>query len=155
MKPLIPAAIIALTALCCMSMAGADEMKSRYVGSETCRDCHVQQYDNFSEYASKYRSDRNVQLMMNKLTPQEQQECYECHTTGYGKPGGFVSFEETPQLGHAGCEVCHGPGSKHALTGDPGMITSDLTVEEHCAPCHDDQRVRRINYKPLLHSGAH
>ncbi len=107
------------------------------------------------QYASKSRSDENVQLMMDKLTPKEQQECYECHTTGYGKPGGFISFEETPELGHAGCEVCHGPGSEHILTGDPLLITGDLSIEKHCAPCHEDERVRNINYKPLLHSGAH
>lgn len=126
-----------------------------YVGSETCRDCHVQKYENFRNYASKSRSDENVLLMLNKLTPLEQEECYGCHTTGYGEPGGFISFEETPGLGHAGCEVCHGPGSEHVIAGDPYLITGNLSIEEHCAPCHDDERVRKINYKPLLHSGAH
>jgi len=126
-----------------------------YVGSEACKGCHVHEYENFMEYAAKSRSDQNVMLMLDKLTPEEQRECYECHTTGYGQPGGFVSFEETPEMGHAGCEVCHGPGSTHVLTGDPDHIAGTLSIEEHCAPCHDDERVRNINYKPLLHSGAH
>jgi len=132
------------------------ELRSdQYVGSKACKDCHIQEYENFRQYSSKYRSDQNVQLMHDKLTPQEQRECYGCHTTGYGQPGGFVSFKETPEMGHAGCEVCHGPGAGHALTGDPQLISGNLSVEEHCAPCHEDERVRQINYKPLLHSGAH
>ncbi len=138
-----------------MGLAIGDSPPQEYVGSQRCEPCHSQEYENFMEHASKARSDENVQLMLDKLTPAEQRECYECHTTGYGEPGGFESFEETPELGHAGCEVCHGPGSEHSTTADPDLIQADLSIEEHCAPCHEDERVQNINYKPLLYSGAH
>ncbi len=138
-----------------ISQAFSQIKPREYVGSKVCGECHVHEYANFTQYASKSRSDDNVKLMLGKLTPEEQRECFECHTTGYGRPGGFVSFETTPDLGHAGCEVCHGPGSEHVSTEDPGMIIRDLSIEEHCAPCHEDERVRAINYKPLLYSGAH
>lgn len=125
-----------------------------YVGSKNCADCHQDEYQSFMKHANKAKSDHSVRLMAPKLTQGELEQCYGCHTTGYGKPGGFRSFEETPDLGHAGCEVCHGPGSRHVMTGDPGDIVGRLTLDI-CRPCHEDERVRVINYKPLLHAGAH
>lgn len=125
-----------------------------YVGSKECADCHYDEYESFMAHANKANSDHSVRLMAPKLTEEELVGCYECHTTGYGKPGGFRSFEETPDLGHAGCEVCHGPGSRHVMTGDRADIVGRLSLDV-CRPCHEDERVRVINYKPLLHAGAH
>lgn len=129
-------------------------VNASYVGSKQCADCHYDQYANFIEHSNKSKSDHSVRLMAPKLTPEELRECYGCHTTGYTRPGGFRSFEETPDLGHVGCEGCHGPGSVHVLTGDRADIRGSLTIEI-CRPCHEDERVRVINYKPLLHAGAH
>lgn len=125
-----------------------------FVGSKECSYCHPGEYERFMEHANKAKSDHSVRLMAPKLTPEERRECYECHTTGYGRPGGFRSFEETPDLAHVGCESCHGPGSEHVLTGHPDDIVGNLTLDV-CRPCHEDDRVQVINYKPLLYSGAH
>lgn len=126
-----------------------------YVGSRACAECHPDEYENFSNYAKKANSAHSVQIMASDLTPEELKECYDCHTTGYGKPGGFVSFEETPELGHAGCEVCHGPGGEHMdMGGDPSLIKRDLSLAD-CEHCHNEDRVKSFNFKPLLHGGAH
>lgn len=127
---------------------------AQYVGSKNCADCHYDEYQSFMNHANKAKSDHSVRLMAPKLAEEELKQCYGCHTTGYGKPGGFRSFEETPDLGHAGCEVCHGPGSRHVMTGDRRDIVGRLSMDV-CQPCHEDERVRVINYKPLLHAGAH
>lgn len=127
---------------------------ANFVGSKECADCHPDEYERFMAHANKAKSDHSVRLMEPKLTSEELRECYGCHTTGYGQPGGFRSFEETPELGHVGCESCHGPGSIHVATGYRGDVVRKLSLDV-CRPCHEDERVRVINYKPLLYAGAH
>jgi hypothetical protein len=92
--------------------------------------------------------------MQKSLTNQELKSCFECHTTGYGEPGGFKSESETPHLKNAGCEVCHGPGSTHVETNDPEDIKGDLTAKD-CEKCHNSDRVGAFRYKPLIYGGAH
>ncbi len=125
-----------------------------YVGSTVCQDCHDQEYDRFVEHAKKARSYQSVAIMKGGLTKEEYLNCLECHTTGHGKPGGFVSVEETPHLKNAGCEVCHGPGSLHVNTNDRADIRSELTLED-CQRCHNEERIRSFDFKPLLFGGAH
>lgn len=136
-----------------VSTALAAEARS-YVGTDACAPCHADQHATFRKYAKKSKSAHSVKVMAPKLSREEVQGCYACHTTGYGKPGGFVSFEATPHLADAGCEVCHGPGSAHVDSGgDVSLI--DKPTMEGCVVCHNEQRVRSFNFKPLLHGGAH
>ena len=102
-----------------------------------------------------YEFSDNVRLMVKKLSPEELAGCFACHVTGYGKPGGFTSFEATPGLADAGCEVCHGPGSAHVdAGGDPSLIKIDLNIKD-CESCHNQERVSAFNFKPMLFGGAH
>lgn len=133
--------------------AWAEESK-RYVGSNACGDCHVEEFTNFQAYAKKAHSYDSLETMKKGLTDAEFLKCFECHTTGYKKPGGFRSAEETPHLKNAGCEVCHGPGSLHVQSGEAGDIKGKLTSED-CEACHSAERVQAFNYKPLVYGGAH
>lgn len=125
-----------------------------YVGSSACGHCHEAEYGKFMTYAKKSRSFESVEKMKKGLTEDEIKKCFLCHTTGYGKPGGFVSAEKTPQLKNAGCEVCHGPGEFHVKTKKPGDIKGKMTLED-CEKCHTSERVRAFRFKPLIHGGAH
>ena len=125
-----------------------------YVGSEACKDCHEKEYTNFKTYAKKAHSYESIRIMKRGLSDAEFRSCFECHTTGNGKPGGFLSEQETPHLKNAGCEVCHGPGSLHCETGQSGDIKGVLTVKD-CETCHNKDRVTEFNYKPLIYGGAH
>ncbi len=138
-----------------VAVSGANAEQARYVGSKTCGECHQKEYETFKKFAKKSSSFENIKKMESKLTREEYQSCFECHTTGHGKPGGFVSESKTPELKNPGCEVCHGPGSIHVDTGgDPAEIRYDLSMED-CESCHSSDRIKSFNFKPLLFGGAH
>lgn len=147
-KAWAPAAAALLALLIPTSVAAGD-----YVGSKSCGSCHEAQYKNFSENSKKATSWKSVAVMAPKLKQAELQGCYECHTTGFGK-GGFVSLEKTPELAEVGCESCHGPGRKHAESGDPKDIAKPGNASA-CTGCHSAERVQDFRFKPLLVSGAH
>lgn len=132
--------------------AGAKE--AHYVGSEACKECHDAQYSSFTANSKKAGSFEKISRMKRKLTDAEFNECLKCHTTGYGRPGGFRSIEETPGLKNPGCEVCHGPGSIHAESGDPADITVKVSLKV-CSGCHNPERVAAFGFKPILYSGGH
>lgn len=141
--------------LACMLWPHLAMAENLYVGTAACKDCHEEEYENFTKYAKKAHSDRSVKIMASDLTEDELAGCYGCHTTGYGQPGGFVSYEKTPHLADAGCEVCHGPGSEHVESGgDIDYIKAELTMDD-CVDCHNEDRVKAFNFKPLLYGGAH
>lgn len=146
---------VGLALVVCLLLPCAVWAENLYVGSAACKDCHEEQYENFMKYSKKAKSDKSIKIMASDLTATELAECYGCHATGYGKPGGFVSYEKTPHLGDAGCEVCHGPGHDHVDSGgDADLIKGKLTMAD-CESCHDEDRVKSFNFKPLIFSGAH
>ncbi len=126
----------------------------KYVGTEACKECHAVEYASFNKFNRKARSFQSITRLKKGLDESERNKCFECHTTGYGKEGGFRSELETPALKDAGCEVCHGPGSIHAETGDPKEIKGKLTPKD-CESCHNSERINAFKYKPLVYGGAH
>jgi len=79
----------------------------QYIGAKKCSSCHFDQYlkwrptkhaKSFDLLPAKYQADAN---------------CLKCHTTGFGHPTGFKTVADVDLKGTS-CEVCHGPGSKHA-----------------------------------------
>jgi hypothetical protein len=130
------------------------EALKTYVGTEACKGCHDKQYTNFITYSKKHISFKTIEARKKKLTDDELKTCFACHTTGYGKSGGFTSETETPALANLSCEVCHGPGSEHAKSGKPKTIKKTMTAKD-CEECHNADRVAAFNYKPLLYGGAH
>ena len=142
-----------LTGFYGVSLASA-ENEATYVGTESCKECHEVEYENFKSFAKKATSYESIKKMRKGLTTEELKDCYSCHTTGYGRPGGFVSIEKTPHLADAGCEVCHGPGSNHIESEDPDDLTAELDAES-CRTCHNSSRVEAFNFKPMLYGGAH
>lgn len=135
--------------LCCSPLWAGE-----YAGSKACGECHEKEYKQFMAHSKKAHSWKSISVMASDLTKQELESCYECHTTGHGK-GGFVSYEQTPELADVGCETCHGAGAEHVASGgDPATIskTPDLAL---CESCHNESRVGEFGFKPLIHSGAH
>jgi len=90
-----------------------------YAGAKKCKACHLKQYASWSATKMSASFDLlkpGVRAEAKKKARQDPNKdythdasCLPCHTTGYGKPGGFKSIEETPDLAGVQCESCHGP----------------------------------------------
>lgn len=147
------AAFIALTVFLLPLPASFSAEKQLFVGSKKCAECHESEYATFQQHSKKSKSWKNVSMMASKLTPEELQGCYPCHTTGYGQ-GGFVDYATSPHLADVGCETCHGAGAAHAESSEPSQITRK-PAPKTCQICHDANRTRSFKRAPLMYSGAH
>jgi hypothetical protein len=149
--------LVALAAGVLCQTAGAEHA---YVGVKKCKACHLNEFKSWSET----RMAKSFELLKPgvaaaaktkaKLDPAKDYtkdaSCLPCHTTGYGKPGGFVDFATTPDLAGVQCEMCHGPGGTYTQkehmslqnkeykraelvkVGLVGPITKDT-----CVSCHN------------------
>ncbi|MGE5296133.1 MAG: multiheme c-type cytochrome, partial [Solirubrobacterales bacterium] len=103
-----------------------------YAGSESCRECHQAQYD---EWITEGHAVALTSLK--KVGSDRDPECVICHVVGLEYEGGYVSEETTPHLKDVGCENCHGPGSEHneslGLKATRGPKTS-------CLACHTAEK---------------
>ncbi|MCL7487998.1 MAG: cytochrome c family protein [Desulfobulbaceae bacterium] len=151
---LAPAFFIAAVLHFAVSLGAQENSPPRYVGSAACEPCHQEEYASFIQYAKKSKSFQSIERLQHGLSREDLKKCYTCHTTGYGRPGGFTSVEETPELKNAGCEVCHGPGEIHIESGDIDAVKREVTRED-CEACHISERVKAFRYKPLIHGGGH
>jgi hypothetical protein len=80
--------------------------------------------------------------------------CQQCHTTGYGLPGGFESMARTPGAVSVRCEGCHGPCLAHVQ--QPTSRTPFVAADQ-CTRCHDPENSPRFVYKdywPRIRHGA-
>jgi hypothetical protein len=125
-----------------------------YVGSQKCAECHEENFQRFIKHSPKSRSYRSIRRMERGLTSREKRHCYDCHTTGHGRPGGFVSLAKTPQLKNIGCESCHGPGSGHVKNEDKKQIRRRVPLST-CQKCHVSARIKAFKHVPLTYGGAH
>jgi Cytochrome c554 and c-prime len=98
-----------------------------FVGAKKCRACHLKQFQTWEQTRMaqsfellKAGAHAEAKTKM-KVDPQKDythdEKCLPCHTTGYGKPGGFVSVEKTPELVGVQCESCHGAGGEYLKEG--------------------------------------
>jgi nitrate/TMAO reductase-like tetraheme cytochrome c subunit len=109
--------------------------ENKFVGAEKCKGCHPQQFKDFE--SRKFTKAWAVLQMRGKT---KDPECLKCHVTGYGKPGGYTTEEETPYLRYKQCEACHGAGGNHA--SNPGdlaaktLMKTYITDNDVCIQCH-------------------
>lgn len=119
---LFPAAVF-LFALA--ALATADP--AAFVGAKRCRACHLKQFQSWEQTRMaksfellKAGAHADAKKKMG-VDPQKDythdEKCLPCHTTGYGKPGGFVSLEKTPELVGIQCESCHGAAGEYLKEG--------------------------------------
>lgn len=121
----------------------------KFVGSERCYDCHKSASDTWhaSRHASAWSS-------LTKNGSQVDSYCQQCHTTGFGAPGGFESIGRSPKRISVGCEDCHGAGSAHV--GDPNVHTLFFRQSQsRCEHCHDRENSPQFSYEHYWPRIAH
>lgn len=132
-------AVVLIAAGTALFAGETDEPVNKYFGNnaKVCKACHKEQVLAWEQWAMAGSWD--------KLCEEEQlnPNCIKCHVTGYGEPGGFVSFEETPTLVGITCEACHGPAGAHMkvppkdLEGRRGSMSRP--DEANCLQCHIEE----------------
>lgn len=133
-----------------------------YVGSGKCKKCHLKQFKSWSEtkMARSFESLKSGAAKEAKtgagLDPDRDystdRTCVPCHSTGHGKPGGFVDEATTPDLAGVGCESCHGPGGRY-LADDAMSLNNkeykrkdlvalglvEVVGKGQCIGCHNER----------------
>ena len=132
--------IVLVAGLAFLNGASAGAEAPVYVGAKKCRGCHLKQFQTWetTKMARSFELLRaGVAADAKKkagLDPPKDythdEKCLGCHTTGYGKPGGFISFEKTPDLVGVQCESCHGPGSEYLKEGGMTLRNKEYRREE-------------------------
>ncbi len=114
------------------------------VGSEACATCHAAEFATWTAHPHA-RAVRTLE----KEGKAGDADCLRCHTTGFGRTGGFPSdgpADAHADLARVGCESCHGPGGEHVKAGVTklGSIVSlgdkcdSCVILQICGTCHND-----------------
>ena len=114
----------------------AAEGQSHYVGVEVCSSCHKSEREfwNLTQHSAAYATLSSAHKEFNL-------DCVSCHVTGYDKPGGSTVVH-VEKLSNVQCEVCHGPGSRHAESPLADKAIS-LPEQSLCAAqCHHPPHVK-------------
>lgn len=130
---------------------------AEYIGAKKCKACHIKEFKAW-EQTTMAKSFENLKPGVKaeekkkaKLDPAKDYTkdagCLKCHTTGYGKPGGFKSEADTPDLANVQCESCHGAGSEFSplmkankeyplAEGKKAGLIIPSEDEKGCLSCH-------------------
>jgi hypothetical protein len=103
----------------------------RIAGAASCVACHQKAYSLWalSRHAHAWQS---LEAKGNQVDP----FCQQCHTTGYGLPGGFVSVAQSATLRGVACENCHGPSQAHVQNS---AVHTAFLPRDQCLRCHDEE----------------
>jgi len=134
--------------------AVADSLPSEgtYVGDQACIACHTSQHEIWSASAHAHAWKTLQEDLRDGVPATVDPRCVTCHTSGYGRVGGFGSAVHSEELRWSpesplvdvSCETCHGPGQAHVTTADKTKI--DRGGEFTCLQCHDAENDPDFRY---------
>lgn len=121
--------------------AYSEGLWDNYSANGKCADCHSGQYDQWIETPHASAFDALV-----NAGREYDPECLYCHTTGYGRKGGFVNYDKTPKMISVGCTSCHGVDKKHPDSDEiPVSISGKV-----CIVCHTQDKDPAFSYDDFL-----
>ncbi len=118
--------------------SGGGTGDQQYAGSESCARCH--------EHDSTHWRTTKHAAAWDSLQPKQSFAdpfCQQCHTTGYGQPGGFQTIAKSLSRTNVGCESCHGPSSQHVA--EP-LKRTPFQSRDQCVVCHDRENSPNFRY---------
>ncbi len=121
----------------------------KFYGTPFCAECHPDQFQSWqlTEHAHA----------LNTLEEKDQAEnpsCLECHTTGYGYPGGFVSATETAAMAGIGCEECHRIPANVEFDLDSGHKVMPV-ISKWCTRCHKKPHIIEFDFETMKEKVDH
>lgn len=169
---------ISLSALLLLLLIGgnrtAKAASANYLGAQYCKRCHLVQYlawmntkmaSSFDLLKPNARAEAKKKAGLDPAKDYTRDaSCLKCHTTGYGRPGGFESAQKTPDRKGVQCEMCHGAGSRFVKVMKQKFSFAHAEVDNlgHIAPtrqgpnnvcitaCHNPESP---TYRPLYEGG--
>ena len=124
----------------------------RYHGTGLCKSCHAPEFDSWSQ-TPHARALETLRL----LNEDNNSSCLECHTTGYGFPGGFEDSKNTIEQAGVGCEECHAIPPGEGFDRQDGHKVLPV-MRRSCDRCHIKPHIVEFDYEKkkasVDHSGA-
>jgi 2',3'-cyclic-nucleotide 2'-phosphodiesterase (5'-nucleotidase family) len=109
-----------------------------YATDQTCLTCHATDHDLWSKTGHS-----RAYAALEEVNKSFDPECLACHTTGFGKPGGFISEIDTPGLKNVQCEMCHGARLEHTQNPRGGFAEE---AKAACGTCHVKKHSPKFNF---------
>lgn len=110
----------------------------RLAGSHACASCHGDECKLWSgtRHSKAWESLETKSFQVDSY-------CQQCHTTGFGLPGGFVSAGKSHDRISVGCESCHGPSLEHTRKTS---VKPPFDARDRCSVCHDVENSPTFDY---------
>ena len=143
--------IVLAAAVGLMMTMSASAGDPEYVGSKSCKKCHIKIYKSWEKGAKAKTLDalkpgeaseaKTKHGLDTAKDYSKDESCLACHSVGFGKPGGYAAPAEGDEaaakkakaLAGVGCESCHGPGKSPTFEGFDFAAAKDKGVHEHVA----------------------
>jgi hypothetical protein len=110
-----------------------------YVGVAVCSTCHAdaRKFWDTTKHAHAYET-------LASQFKEYNLDCVSCHVTGYELPGGST-VTHVDYLKDVQCEVCHGPGSRHATAPHDPTTRLAMPKPDQCLSCHHPPHVEQFD----------
>lgn len=121
----------------------------KFNGNAFCGACHAAELEHWQTTAHAHALET-----LEKMGKAGNSSCIDCHTTGFGYPGGFVSKKETSQLGGIGCEECHRIPPNVEFGGNEPHRVLPL-IEKWCTRCHKKPHIVEFDFETMKKDVQH